>query len=323
MSHATISPAFRGQVVRILNWAMVLALPVWLDNLLDGDYDLVVAFGALVLTMYLYGRFPRLALHPWFRNLALPLVVLPYLVVALVRNQELGSFWIYPCMVFFFLAQSRRVATLSSALQIVVVVPIAYLQMGWPPTLRLLATSVLVTVMSSTFLSIISKLQNELRDQAYTDPLTGVFNRRYLHDSMAAAVERFARNGAKSSIVSLDLDHFKRVNDDFGHDAGDRVLLSLADLLLGRLRRTDLLFRVGGEEFLLLLGDTELANAATLAEELRAQIFAAPLLAERPISVSMGVAEIRPGEDESRWLTRADNLLYRAKELGRNQVVAA
>jgi diguanylate cyclase (GGDEF)-like protein len=124
------------------------------------------------------------------------------------------------------------------------------------------------------------------------------------------------------SLVTIDIDHFKEVNDTRGHDAGDRVLAGIGALLRQRMRRTDKAFRTGGEEFLALLYGTDLANARRVAEELREAIAALGLLPDRHVTVSLGVAALRPGEDAAAWTKRADVNLYRAKAEGRNRVAA-
>lgn len=165
-----------------------------------------------------------------------------------------------------------------------------------------------------------------LRIQALTDELTGVSNRRsaaaYLRDQMRAA----SRSHAPLSIVAFDIDHFKRVNDTHGHDAGDRALVRVAALAAGVLRPGDRIGRVGGEEFLLVLPATDAATATEIAERLR-QTIAAASFAEvaggAGITISLGVAAWTPGDDEAALSKRADQALYRAKADGRNRVTRA
>jgi diguanylate cyclase (GGDEF)-like protein len=137
------------------------------------------------------------------------------------------------------------------------------------------------------------------------------------------AVERKRRASASVSAVLVDIDHFKRINDRYGHDAGDEVLKAVVALMARRRRKVDQLFRQGGEEFLLLLPDTEAHEAMVAAEALRKAIALAPILRDEPVTVSIGVGELRPGEDAKDWLKRIDEALYAAKEGGRNRVVSA
>lgn len=162
---------------------------------------------------------------------------------------------------------------------------------------------------------------------ASTDTLTGVLNRRSFLDAARREFSRARRSGVPLSCAMMDLDHFKQVNDTYGHIVGDMVLSSVARLVTARLREADLFCRYGGEEFVLLLPDTDLAGAATLAESLRSSLSGLRLELESTcifVTASFGVAEILPEtktfED---LLVRADQALYLAKEQGRNRVCRA
>ena len=124
------------------------------------------------------------------------------------------------------------------------------------------------------------------------------------------------------AVISVDIDHFKRVNDTFGHDVGDETLRSVAGLMKQNSRPSDLLCRVGGEEFVLLLPDSSIAAAVDIAERLRLSIASTALEAVGHITVSLGVALWRAGDSMDDVFQKADQLLYRAKQQGRNQVVA-
>jgi diguanylate cyclase (GGDEF)-like protein len=153
-----------------------------------------------------------------------------------------------------------------------------------------------------------------------TDALTGAFNRRQLEVTLAAAVERRRRTGERASILLLDIDRFKDVNDAFGHAEGDRVLTALVALVQQRIRKLDLLFRVGGEEFVLLLPGTKFADAFGVADEIRGLVADAGLVPDWPLSISVGVAELAIEQSPAEWLAEADAALYRAKRAGRNRV---
>ena len=159
-----------------------------------------------------------------------------------------------------------------------------------------------------------------LESEAITDPLTGVFNRRHFDASLVNAVERRGRYGEPASLLVFDIDRFKDVNDALGHSAGDQVLKSLAALVRRRTRKLDVLFRIGGEEFALLMPGTRLPDAMALAEDLRARVAHAPLVDGRRVSVSIGVGEYRDGQTAAEWIADADGALYTAKRRGRNCV---
>ncbi|WP_243089403.1 GGDEF domain-containing protein [Thermus neutrinimicus] len=160
----------------------------------------------------------------------------------------------------------------------------------------------------------------EAQMDAYTDPLTGLRNRRYLDLVLERELFRVRRYGRPLSLMILDLDHFKQVNDRYGHPVGDRVLETLAHCLEGQLRQSDRAVRLGGEEFAILLAETPLAQAVRLAGRVRQAVAALKVPPVAGLSVSIGVAEARPEDSPLSLLKRADEALYQAKRRGRNRV---
>jgi len=166
------------------------------------------------------------------------------------------------------------------------------------------------------------RLEEQLRRLAVRDELTGLYNRHYLDTIIEAHMEQADRYNKFYSMALLDLDHFKDVNDKWGHPVGDDVLKQTASVILGMLRSADILIRFGGEEFMLLLPQTELSGALEVSEKIREAIEAIehPTVGKRTISI--GVAERMRYESFHNWYRRVDYALYQAKENGRNKVVA-
>jgi len=157
--------------------------------------------------------------------------------------------------------------------------------------------------------------------QARNDPLTGLGNRRKLREFFNTLHKE-----TSTSFLMIDIDHFKHINDQYGHDAGDLVLKKLSHLLKIAARSTDMVARLGGEEFCIVLPETNLAHAANLAEKIRHDIENETFQAQHgniEVKVSIGVAERHEEETIAKWLKRADTVLYQAKRSGRNQVVCA
>src|SRR6185295_1129627 len=164
--------------------------------------------------------------------------------------------------------------------------------------------------------------EHDLEAMAYHDELTGVANRRFAVRQLQALLSRARRHDQELSVVLLDADRFKSLNDRHGHGAGDDVLRGLADRLRSRVREEDVVARFGGEEFLVILPDTGASGAATAAEDLREAVAAQPFPVGRfalPLTVSAGWATWR-GESLERFVARADRGLYAAKEAGRDCV---
>jgi diguanylate cyclase (GGDEF)-like protein/PAS domain S-box-containing protein len=169
-------------------------------------------------------------------------------------------------------------------------------------------------------------LEERLRALAITDPLTGAYNRRHFADLGEAELRRAARYGHPTSLAMLDIDHFKAVNDDLGHAAGDTVLCGVARIVADTVRGSDVVARIGGEEFALLFPETTLRAARATAERIRravrGQSFTSQgLPADRAITLSVGLAQQRSGETLGDVMQRADEALYTAKATGRDRVV--
>lgn len=171
---------------------------------------------------------------------------------------------------------------------------------------------------------------DRLRQRATTDPLTGLGNRRFLEERKSELKSLADRYGTEIAVIMLDIDHFKKVNDNFGHDVGDHVLQALARTTENILRKSDVLVRFGGEEFVILMPETHLSQACGVAERLRRQFEEGDLpftwkTDPVPFTVSIGVTRYLVGKDNSLTDTicRADAALYHAKAQGRNRVEVA
>jgi diguanylate cyclase (GGDEF)-like protein/PAS domain S-box-containing protein len=172
------------------------------------------------------------------------------------------------------------------------------------------------------------KLQEKLRNQAIRDPLTDLFNRRYMEESLEREVRRATRSGAPLGVIMLDIDHFKRFNDTFGHEAGDLLLGALGNFLRGHIRAEDIACRYGGEEFTLILPEASLDATRERAEQLREGVKKLHVLHRGeslgPVTLSLGVATFPDhGSTGQVALLAADGALYRAKQGGRDRVVLA
>ncbi len=171
------------------------------------------------------------------------------------------------------------------------------------------------------------ELLREYRWQALVDPLTALFNRRWLDKMLPRQMERSEREGIPLSLLMIDVDHFKDFNDRFGHGAGDRVLRRVGRELQDKVRPGDLVARYGGEEMAVLLPDARLEDAMTVAERLRAAVAIATIGAKEgtplpPVTISVGAARCAGEQTPEAFIQAADEALYRAKREGRNRVSA-
>lgn len=171
------------------------------------------------------------------------------------------------------------------------------------------------------FLAVYVVRQNRRLDElAQTDSLTGLLNRRAFLPKFEEEIDRFGRYGSPLTVLLIDVDFFKSINDTLGHNAGDQVLKGIADILMGQTRKTDLCVRWGGEEFLVLARETDINRAAALAENLRHKVETHDFGFDRQVTVSIGVAAACMQCNADSMVHEADNALYSAKRKGRNRV---
>jgi diguanylate cyclase (GGDEF)-like protein len=248
---------------------------------------------------------------------------------AIYVGGTLGLMWGYPVLFISYFLLPRAQATAVSAALMAGTTSVTLLTLGWPLGFRMLATMSITLVMIHVVLNVIGDLQRALVNQAITDPLTGVYNRRHLQSYLTRLLQQNAVQPGPApergnALVAIDIDHFKRINDSLGHAAGDEVIRQTVALVGARKRRGDVLFRTGGEEFLVLVQDTTPAEALRLAEDMRQRIEQAPMLpgSER-VTVSLGVRMQQAGDSVDGWMNGADTALYSAKREGRNRVVCA
>ncbi len=200
--------------------------------------------------------------------------------------------------------------------------PLTTVLMGFTLFISILWSGCILLLDNANLVSDLIKKNAMLENLALKDELTGLFNRHSLDQTIVAEMQRQNRYQEPVSLIMLDLDHFKDVNDRFGHDAGDAILVEAARRVLKGIRSTDFLFRWGGEEFLILMPNTNLEGATLVADKLRCALLGSPIEPVGTITASFGVAERVPGESREDWFRHVDQAMYRAKRGGRNRVEA-
>ena len=285
---------------------------------LAGTLDIIIVISMITLGTFVY-RTRRVR----FASISLSVICIGGVLSTVYLGGPQQVFWAYPAlMAVFYLVRPREAITFALVL-VSALIPILL-----PGENGFRTTTVLITiVVMSSFAYAFSVVTNRQRDLliklATKDPLTGVGNRRALENKMAEVVAAHSRTRSPASLIILDLDHFKAVNDAHGHAMGDEILRSITEIVNLRIRVTDSLYRIGGEEFVVVLEGQDAPGAAHLAEQLRTLVEANELVPDQSVTISLGVAEIRYKESGNDWLHRADEALYQAKREGRNTTSVA
>lgn len=299
--------------------AMLVILPFGIYRLVTGDL-LIAAVDAVIVC--LLGVLVGYAWRSGNAALVGNLIALTMTTGLLCTYSFLGISvtWAPPVLVVNFLLASRYFAFGASAL---VVVTLAAQPHHFASTIdywSTLATATLVSFFGMIFASRTEMQRRKLSEYAERDSLTHTFNRRVLRDDLQDLVDDNRLQERRAAIVLLDLDHFKAVNDNHGHDQGDCVLIEFVSIVNETVRESDRLYRLGGEEFLLLLPDTGLDGLEKALDKLHAALRERLLCRGNAVTVSMGAAILESGESIRSWMERADKALYRAKRSGRDRI---
>lgn len=242
--------------------------------------------------------------------------------VALMLD-TIGLFWLYPPFITSFFLTSPRLAVIINlvTLLILMVFNIGFESVEY--MLSFVTTAIVVSACAYIFALRNDTQRLRLEQLSILDPLTGIKNRRAMEQELKAAVAFHHRSGLSYALAILDLDHFKRVNDAYGHAVGDEVLLECTQILLKHTRKTDQLFRFGGEEFVLLLPGVDDYGMRSVLRNVHKVLRRDLKSPGGPVTASYGLAMLQSDDTRDSWFERADQALYRAKENGRDQVVVA
>jgi diguanylate cyclase (GGDEF)-like protein len=236
---------------------------------------------------------------------------------------EPGLFWLYPVLVTSFFLTEPRYAICVNLGSIVALMVHGVAFSSTVQMWTFATTAVVVSCCAYAFAHRNENQRERLEHLATVDPLTGVQNRRSMDEELAVATSMAARNQISQGLVLLDIDHFKKVNDVYGHSVGDEVLKELVGLVQQNIRRSDQVFRFGGEEFVLLMSGVDEVGLRAVMHNLQEIIRRFLKHPGGKVTASFGVAVLSVGESPEEWFSRADAALYQAKNSGRDQVVYA
>lgn len=243
-------------------------------------------------------------------------------VVALYQLGVIGSYWASLAVLSLYFILPKKQAWAVNILFVCIVIPVAWGVLEQDIALRFIAVLLGTSLFALTSTNEIYKQHYRLKEQSVTDSLTGLYNRSTLQSSLENALHQSDRSNTDMAILMIDIDHFKIINDQFGHDVGDTVLKKTGAFLNQSFRASDSVFRIGGEEFMALIYNSDQTDVIRVAEKIRKEFLQLPLISGHTISISIGVAGLQAEMDWKQWMKLGDENLYKAKDNGRNQVVA-
>ncbi len=313
-------------IVLVAATAAIFVTPFAVFRFLEGTYSVAIADALIVVGA------AAAAVYAWWTGktyvpgiiIALILATGVIVVTAVIRLD--GAFWVYPVVMFIFYIAPPKAALGLAAVALAAIAGFDIADPGSVFTAPNQKASFLVSATTAMIFSFVfarhsNRQRRMLVRWATRDPLTGLYNRRHLDEELRIALASRIRHDVGYGLIILDLDNFKQINDEEGHAAGDQVLRDLAALIRQHTRVGDRAFRYGGDEFVILLPNTDGAGLKTMARNLITAIAANLRCNGRQVTASLGAALLLPEDDADMWNRRADRCLYTAKERGRNTAV--
>ena len=307
----------------ILLLLAVILVPIVAHNLYVGE--LVPAAGGMLLLGILMANILLLSMN---REAFLPpslvlLLSISLRLLSIYHGQNHSLYLLYPLLVALPVLLKTRWAVLLGVLSGLLVAPLVFTEYDTTTAIVIGLSMGLTWLVSAWLVFAVTEQSRRLKDMAITDPLTGAYNRRYLELQAKKALEIWHRYQRPASLLLIDIDYFKRVNDKYGHAVGDTAIKGLVDTISQRIRSVDTLCRFGGEEFVLLLSETGTDDAEKVANKLRAAVTGEAILPEGSMTISVGIADVTVADDLDHWLNLADTAMYLAKKNGRDRVEVA
>jgi diguanylate cyclase (GGDEF)-like protein len=322
--HLTRATERRRRAYRYILLALAVVLtPIdlhqfYLGHMLSAAVGFIL-LGVVFANIWQLGR-NREALFSPTVILAMTLTVM---LVSIYRGQTYTLYWVYPLLSLLPLILQFRSAMWLGLVSGLLLLPALFISFDTNTAFVIGLSMALTWLISAWLIYAVTAQSRRLRSMADTDPLTGAYNRRFFQLQTQMAFDQWQRNKRPSSILLVDVDFFKRINDKWGHSVGDSVLRGLVEGITNRVRKVDTVCRYGGEEFAILLPETDAEGAVNVAEEIRVLVEDSRPVESVTLTISIGVCEVSGVQDMDHWVNLVDAALYVAKKNGRNRVELA
>jgi diguanylate cyclase (GGDEF)-like protein len=303
--------------------AVLGVLPFAVIRFANGDWMMVGVDAIIIIGFTFLGVSVLRPRRVRFASLSIAILCVVGVLTTVYIRGEQQIYWAYPALLATFYLTKPGEAVLISTLTIIALVPALVPRMEGIILTTMFVTLIATSVFAYAFAFLSRGQRDQLLQLARKDPLTGAGNRRALDEKLLEVCAVQARSNTPSSMLLIDIDNFKEINDEFGHAIGDQILVRLTEIIELRIRVTDSLYRIGGEEFVVVIEGQAKDKARRMAEQLRTLVEANELAPEGSVTISLGVAELAVGESPGDWMRRADLALYESKRSGRNQTSLA
>jgi len=303
--------------------AFICISPFIFFRLVNGDWQIAIVDTVISLVMLGFFGYVYITREVGKARLAMSLSFMSAILVGIWLKGPDLLLWIYPAMIVLYYLNSKKVALIISSSSIMILAILLTSKGNTEELATIIVTIVLTNMFSFIIFNSYHKINKKLEGLATTDELTSTLNRRALMPNLLALLSEQSRHESPMCLLLLDLDKFKNINDTYGHIIGDETLVTVSQIISNQIRNHELLYRYGGEEFLIAPIKQDLASAQKIAHRLRALIEKSPLPSGIQVTISIGVAQYHQGQTLEQWISRADSALYKAKKTGRNKVCIA
>ena len=303
--------------------AIICISPFIFIRYVNNDFDVAIADTVATIIMTLFFIFVYKTRRVKIASFSIAIFSMLIVLVDIYLSGQTVIYWFYPTLIATYYLTPYKIALIISLVATSILMLIVYPLIDVVEFTVVIFTTSLMNMFSYLIFRSVFKVQRQLQQFATTDTLTSCGNRRALDTQLSELINRYNRAPFPLCLIIFDLDHFKNVNDKYGHVVGDQVLKEISALVINNTRSFEKTYRYGGEEFIILPLEVKTKEAILIANKLRNLVADYNFPSDIKLTVSLGVAEYKEGELAEDWIARADTALYEAKESGRNKVIAA
>lgn len=303
--------------------AALCVSPFIFVRLANDDWEVALLNTVITVVMVCFFSFVYISRKVDVARFYMSTFLMAVIIVDVMIKGSAVLYWYYPCVIATYYLTSFRTAFFIGIVSIMLLMVVVYSSVPSIEFFTILITSLLLNVFALLIFRSNQKIATQLKKLATIDALTLAGNRRALENQLYELASQHQRSPFPLCLIIFDLDHFKLVNDQYGHVAGDDILTGICQLVRDNTRACENLYRYGGEEFIITPLQSTLSEAEIVAQKLRQLIEEHTFGTNIKITVSIGVAQYEADEQPQKWISRADTALYLAKNAGRNRVMLA
>jgi len=300
--------------------AFICISPFIFIRLASADWQIAIVDSVISIVMLCFFGYVYIKREVNKVRLAMSLSFIAAILIDILFKGPDLIYWLYPAIIVLYYLNSQKRALFISTSSIFTLAMLLVYKEGSEEITTIIVTAVVTNLFSFIIFNSYHKINQKLLGLASTDELTLTLNRRALNGNLLALVSEQSRLESPVCLLLLDIDNFKNINDKYGHIIGDETLVAVAQEMLNQTRSYELLYRYGGEEFLIAPFKQDLASAKNFAERLCTVIEQHTFPSDIKLTISIGIAQYHQGDTVEQWINRADSALYKAKTTGRNKV---